>query len=85
MVNKPIHPGNLNTFLEVYGKQLLKARIEHPDDYIWPIDQLPQVLERMSKAIERGSFNKDSHAFKATCKELNIKHTYKAIKEFIEL
>jgi hypothetical protein len=80
-----IHPGNFQCFLDVYREKLLEARKRHPETYAWPDSELDAVFERMTKAIERGSFNKDSHAFKATCKTLKIKHTYKAIKEFISL
>ena len=80
-----IHPGNLQCFLDVYRGHLFKSVTEQPNYYAWPISDFDKVFERMSKAIERGSFNKDSKAFKDTCKELGIKHTYKAIREFISL
>ena len=84
-MSKPIHPGNLQAFLDVYKEQLHKAVKERPEEYLWSMSEFDAVFERMSKAIERGSFNKDSSAFKLTCKELGIKHTYTAIKEFISL
>ena len=71
--------------MEVYSEKLKEARKQFPHDYIWPESQHDFVLQRMRVAIARGSFNKDSHAFKATCKKLKIKNTYKAIKEFISL
>ena len=80
-----IHPGNFECFLEVYAEKLKEARQKYPHDYCWPDSQHDFVLQRMRVAIARGTFNKDSHAFKATCKELKIKHTYKAIQEFISL
>jgi hypothetical protein len=80
-----IHPGNFECFLEVYAEKLREALKLHPEQYSWPESELPKVLERMRAAIERGTFNKDGYAFKATCKELKIKHTYKAIQEFISL
>jgi hypothetical protein len=82
---KTVHPGNLQCFLEVYAEKLKEALKLYPEDYSWPESELPKVLERMRVAIERGSFNKDGHALKATCKELKIKHTYKAIQEYISL
>jgi hypothetical protein len=75
---------NKEIFQAEYAKQLRLAIEAHPGDYLWPVSELETVLGRMSTAIERGSFNKDSHAFKATCKALKIPHTYKAIKEFRE-
>lgn len=80
-----IHPGNLQCFIDVYKEKLFEARKADPETYSWPESEFPLVFERMTKAIERGSFNKDSYAFKATCKALKIKHTYKAIQEFISL
>ena len=82
---KPIHDGNLQCFLEVYKKHLIECRAEFPSEYAWPDSELDAVFERMSRAIVKGSFSKDSHAFKRTCKELKIKHTYQAIRDFISL
>lgn len=80
-----IHPGNLQCFIETYEQKLREARLKFPSEYAWPDSEFDQVMTRMKVAIERGSFNKDSHAFKMTCKALNIKHTYTAIREFISL
>lgn len=33
--------------------------------------------------LKKGSFNKDTKAFRDTCKDLGIKHTYKSINEYI--
>lgn len=84
-MNTPIHPGNLNTFCEVYREELEKSHRLNPNKYAWSISELDEVAKRMFGAFERGTFNKDSEAVKATCKQLKIKHTYKAIKEFISL
>lgn len=76
---------NLEAFMTVYAKHLEATRTKDTagDYYCWPVSELPLVLGRMRQAIERGSFNKDSLAFKATCKELKIKHTYQAIRAFL--
>ena len=73
-----------DAFLAAYRKHLERSRELYPEIYAWPIDQLEAVYSKMIAAIDRGSFNKDSHAFRWTCKELEIKHTYKDIKKFIE-
>jgi hypothetical protein len=73
----------LDIFMDTYAKKLEEAHEKHPDQYAWPKSDLPKILERMRAAVEKGSFNKDSHAFKATCKELNIPYTYAGIKQFI--
>lgn len=41
------------------------------------------TLNNMKWAIVNKTFNKDSESFKATCKALGIKHTYKAIYAFL--
>lgn len=74
---------NRDIFKKTYSEKLKYCRENYPVQYCWPIEDLPLVTERMLSALDRGSFNKDSIAFKMTCKELKIKHTYKAIKEFI--
>lgn len=78
-----IHTGNFQCFMEVYRENLIKAHNESPQDYAWSLADLDLVIERMTRAIEKGSYNKDSVAFKKTCKELGIKHTYKDIDSFI--
>lgn len=72
-----------DVFLSVYARELASAHAAHPEQYGWPIEDLPVILQRMRAAILRRSFNKDSPAFKRTCKELGIPHTYKAIQTFL--
>ncbi len=70
-------------FLETYKDFLIKNQRENPQDYAWSINELPEVLLRMRKAILNNTFNKDSYSFKMTCKKLKIKHTYKDIEMFL--
>ena len=70
-------------FLDTYYQELKRARREHPEEYRWPESEIFEVSARMEAAILRGTFNKDSRAFRATCKRLGIKHTYKAINAFL--
>lgn len=74
---------NRSWFKFIYGICLKKTHAQSPNDYAWPAHELLNVYERMCAAIDKGTFNKDSQAFKTTCKALGIKHTYKAIAEFI--
>ena len=74
---------SLDRFMSIYEKHLYRTRSLAPQDYAWPESEFSAVLARMRVAIARGSMNKDSPAFKATCKELGISHTYKAIAAFI--
>lgn len=68
-------------FVNSYRKHLRQAYIDHPDEYMIsvPVDT---VTDRMIATIARYGYNKDGRVFKATCKELGIPHTYKAIKEY---
>lgn len=73
----------LETFKRLYALNLTECVQKHAD-YAYSAADLPKVIERMHAAIDRGSYNKDGHAFKATCKQLGIKHTYKAINAYLE-
>ena len=75
---------NLELFKTRYRDNLINARMNYPNMYIWPENEFENVFKRMLGALSRGSFNKDSIALKNTCKQLNIKHTYTAIAEFIK-
>ncbi len=69
--------------MDIYAEELTKAHAANPTLYAFPADKLPDVLARMERAIERGSYNYDSPTFKATAKRLGIKHTRTAIETFI--
>lgn len=74
----------MEKWMQVFEAKLREAIQNHPDEYAYPLSEIEFVLHRMRGAFERGSYNKDSHAIKATCKHLGIKHTYAAIAEFIK-
>lgn len=84
MTDSP-NPTNREKFLETYRKNLILAREKYPDQYHWPLSEIETVFHRMTVAIDRRIFNKDSHAFKWTCRELGIKHAYRAIHDFLKL
>lgn len=73
----------LAKFAEVYERQLREAVTNYPDEYYWPVENVPIVAAKMIAAVRRDNYNKDSRAFKATCKELGIKFTYTAIREYL--
>lgn len=75
---------NRDRFKLVFFKHLGICRLEKPELYNWPENEIQTIIGRLNKAIDNGSFNKDSESFKRACKELQIKHTYKDIKEFLE-
>lgn len=81
--SKQVRAEKLAQFREVYTRQLLAAVQNHPAEYGYGAAAVPGVVDRMTAAVERGSFNKDGFAMKGTCKELGIKYTYTGIDEFL--
>lgn len=75
---------NFDRFIDAYASHLRHCVTELPGQYTYGIDKVPAVVGRVADAIRRRSYNKDGLAFKRTCKQLGIKHTYKAIAEFID-
>lgn len=76
---------NLERFMEVYRRQLLAAVTQYPGEYAFGPQDVGKVSDRMKAAFIAGSYNTDGRAIKATCKELGIKHTRKAMEEFFGL
>jgi len=74
---------NKEKFGELYRANLRRAVTEKPDDYAYAADRVDEIAGKMLAALERGSANKDGFAFKQTCKQLGIPHTYKAINAFL--
>ena len=70
-------------FFETYERKLAEAVRRNPADYMYGPDQVPAVAAKMRAAWERGTASKHGSACAATCRELGIKHTYKAIREFM--
>lgn len=59
------------------------AELEAAYDAGQYVENLPATFTRMLWAIVNGSYSKDSEAFRKTCKVLKIKHTYKAIDNYL--
>lgn len=76
-------PTNLQIFMERYAAALRQAVLDHPDQYRYPVESVPSVVEKMKQAIIAKTYSKDGHAFKAVCKQLGIKYTYTAINEYV--
>lgn len=72
---------NKEFFFENFREQLWIGAKE--GKYLWSINRLPQIFEKLKAAILSGNFDKDGFAVKQTCKILNIKNTYKAINEYL--
>ena len=75
---------NFDTFSQIYTEELGKAVLAYPEEYTWPVENVPTVAAKMIQAFRAGTYNKDSRAIKATCKRLNIKHTYTAINAYLK-
>lgn len=84
MSNEPtINKERFATFAEAYRRHLSIVVAKHPDEYPWRAEKAPVVADRMLAAVRRRSFTKDGRAFVAVCRELGIKHTYKAIYAYL--
>lgn len=71
---------NVQEFVNIYK---IKIRDYHTQgEYEWPLDQLDSVVSRMQNAFVNGTYNYDGKAIKATCKQLGIRHTVKAMEEY---
>lgn len=72
-------------FRAAYVEELTRAVADYPDEYPWAQSgrlDVQTVADRMFEAMSRGSYNKDSRAFKATCKRLGIAYTYAGIAAY---
>ncbi|MFY4731225.1 hypothetical protein [Nitrospira sp. BLG_2] len=74
---------NFDTFVQIYTEELKNAVVNYPDEYGWPVENVPTVAQKMAVAFKNKTYNKDGRAIKATCKRLNIKYTYTAINEYL--
>ena len=75
---------NLQRFIETYNKCLRAAIDADPNPYLWDLEHFDEFIQRMERAINNRSFNKDSPTFRQTCKTLGIRHTYRAIDTFLK-
>jgi hypothetical protein len=75
----------LNVWMERYEIELVRIRAEKPDRFLWPDDQLQNVVDLMRQGFTKGKgwFNKDSDTIRATCKHFGIPCTYTHIDKFI--
>jgi hypothetical protein len=74
---------NFDYFMSVYSEELRKAIVGHPDEYAYPVEEADIVVARMAAALQRGSANVNSRAFKTTAKRLGIKPTRKDIYAYL--
>lgn len=75
---------NFDRFTQVYVEELTQAVLKYPDEYTWPVENVPNVAAKMIQAFRAGTYNKDGRAIKGTCKRLGIKYTYTAINAYLK-
>lgn len=73
----------MESFMKVYIECLEAAVTEYPQEYRFPVEHVQEVAALMQKAIEKSTYSNTGRAFKATCKKLGIKNTYKAISNYL--
>lgn len=74
----------LELFYETYVRHLTAAVQTNPGTYAFNAGQVPDVARRMVLGLAAGRASKDGKALTATCKELGIPHTYKAIRAYFD-
>ena len=74
----------LDAFLAAYERHLRAAHADTPNHTASQLRSSGLLDAPCAAAIAKGSMNKDSAAFRATCKELGIAHTYKAIASYVK-
>lgn len=74
---------NEERFREVYTRRLTAAIQSFPQEYNYPVEDVPEVVERMINAIKRGGFLA-SPTVRATAKELGVTpQTVMNIREYV--
>ena len=70
-------------FRRAYMIELARQHALKPETYVWPISELPTIVDKMLAALERGGANIDSPAIKAACKTCGFKPGIQRIKDFL--
>ena len=71
-------------FRAAYALHLAKNHAANRDKYVWPIEELPTIVERMIAALEMRAALLDSAAIKAACKMVKIKPGVQRIADFLK-
>ena len=74
---------NLGAWMRAYTDNLVECLSVHGSDYVWGFRDLDMVTDRMARAFEMGTYNKEGRALKLTCKHFGIPCTYTAINTFL--
>lgn len=70
-------------FRAAYALELARQHNAHPETYLWPVENLPAIVDKMMAALERGGANIDSPAIKAACKACKIKPAIGRIQKLL--
>jgi hypothetical protein len=70
-----------HTVLTDQYKQLFETEPEYA--YVAEINLPMDLARKMMNSLSEGAGNKDGKGIVRTCKALGIKHTYKAIKQYL--
>jgi hypothetical protein len=76
---------NFEKFREAYVECLTKVVTAKPDEYAYPISEVPEVVANMTKAILAGESVSIGPGLKATARKLGIKSTMTAIREYLDV
>ena len=71
----------MNTFWTCFAKNLKLCVEKHPNKYSYGPEEVTGIVAKMQRAYP--DVDKSGMAFKATCKDIQIPLTYKAIDHFI--
>ena len=78
----------MQTNVEKFKAELIKQyhRLIIDPDYVAVFSKMTpeELAEKMMPTLIRGSASKDGKGINRTCKALGIKHTYKAINDFLK-
>jgi ABC-type uncharacterized transport system YnjBCD substrate-binding protein len=75
-------------FAEAYRAGLTEAVEMFPHEYVYKVELVPQVAEKMLAAIKKNPKSvtyTNSPGFKKACNKLGIKYTVKSIMEYLEV
>ena len=76
---------NLNKFMECYEKNLRDALNTNPEKFIWyPRMDITTFINKVRFNIENNSLDKTGPVMQKTMKDLGIRNTYVALRNYLE-
>ena len=69
-------------FAKVYRIELERCVRTRPEQYWYPVEEVPAVVERMTLAFVASSYNHTGPAIRATCKKMGIPHSRRGLEAF---